>query len=136
VTMSSGEDFHLPARRFLIREAPSVYTVEDAATALTRSVRRLEAALDPVLGTIGFRTMLGLAIQRASLAYPFLQALSQGRDGLDRDDVARAIALAGLDNDEAMMAFEQLLATFFRLLAELLGVELTARIVEQATEAE
>ena len=89
----------------------------------------MHAALSPVIGQAGVAALYRRALHLSSADYPWLAAAYEGAT-TPGDFTAFREALAGQTSAVAGAAHDAMLQTLQRLLANLIGPSLTARLLE------
>jgi hypothetical protein len=123
------------ARTIVAREAGPSPAPAEVADAAERIVARLVAYLGRWIGLDGCGVLLGTALHRASVDWPFLAPVrcrtraAPHLDGLDTH-------FEGRDGADAAEATVGLLAEFMDLLAGTIGADLARRLVVKAVESE
>ena len=107
------------------RDRPNGTAVADAAVAQWRAV---VAALAPIIGSHGVAALYYRSLHLAAKVHPWL-AHERGADAPPIDLVALRSLVAGRDAASAAEGSDFLLRTFMELLAGLVGVSLTERLL-------
>jgi hypothetical protein len=91
--------------------------------------RGIDAALAPIVGTLGVATLYRRCIFLAGKTYPWLMHDQPG-DTPTLDLAALQALLSGRDGGEAAAAGQLLLATFTELIGRLIGTSLAERLLD------
>lgn len=126
--MSESDTLSALARR-VWDESVNGNTVLDLADALHLASGRLQTGLMPVFGSAGTRQIWGRAIRQATAREPLLAGIVAYDEGVEIPSTVRRQA-----NTEASAfhaACLTLLTNFLMTLADLVGPELTVRLVDE-----
>src|SRR5512138_420157 len=116
--LAEHDSLALLARRLLPADTTLVGLTED----MHRETGRIQASMAPIIGPGGVRLLLERATRQAANRWRVLLGVAVYEDGLDAGNVLRG--RSDRDYDEVRAAFEDLLVTFLRLLAGLVGQRL------------
>lgn len=112
----------------LSERAPPGASASQIAAALGSIALELDAALTPIIGPRGVMALWQRSLHLTSAAHPWLSAGQPG--GLSPLDTALlATAVAQRDDHDATVAVNALLQAFHELLASLIGLSLTERLL-------
>jgi hypothetical protein len=106
-----------------------------AAVDRLRPWRRISGQLVVLIGESGFCASFGRALRTLAVRYEWL-SVDPARKSIDGLLSALERDMAGVEPAVADIAGRELLDTFTRQLASLIGEALTARLLEQATASE
>lgn len=121
------------ANRLLNEHISGERTLEALVKGLRLASQQLLAKLVPLLGSLAVRMLLTLAIRRVAERHDFVTEITVYEDGIDADDVL--LAKSDADYDEVRVVFEDILASFLNRLAQMIGPDLTIRLVDEALAA-
>ncbi len=116
----------LLARRLL----PADETLVGLTEGMRRETGRIQASMAPIIGPAGVRLLLVRATHQAANRWRLLQGVAVYEDGLDAGNVLKG--RSDRDYGEVRAAFEDLLVTFLRLLAGLVGTQLAVALARDA----
>lgn len=122
-------------RRLVARPAVSGKGPDGAALAVHAACERTYRELTRALGLSGSEALLLRAIAEAQLQHPLLKEIRIGRTGTsDLDGVTAMVQAHGAPAVSA--ALEAVLERLFALLGRLIGDDMVARLVDQASSIE
>ncbi len=130
----SPEDPAAIGRRLFQRMTPPERTVEALSAGLQAACRQLDAALSPIVGTLGVQMVLRRAMTKATERYPLLVGVTVHDDGIDVGSLLGLSSEGGYE--QVRPAFEEVIAEFVVVLSQMLGVDLTARLLRVAFHQE
>ncbi len=116
----------LLARRLL----PADKTLVGLTEGMRRETGHIQANMAPIIGPGGVRLLLVRATYQAANRWRLLQGVAVYEDGLDAGNVLKG--RSDRDYGEVRAAFEDLLVTFLRLLAGLVGTQLAVALARDA----
>lgn len=105
--------------------------VERIAAAALETWQRIEAALAPIIGPLGFSSIYGRALKRSCAEHQWLCSIPpSSKDGPAL--AALHTALVQRSDAEAVAAHASLLQSFCEILSSLVGPALTERLLRNA----
>ncbi|MFJ7883033.1 hypothetical protein ACIQYF_05900 [Pseudomonas sp. NPDC096917] len=106
----------------------------NVADAIIATLQAIDTALAPIIGRKGVTALFRRSLHLCESSYPDLvDALDSGSDQTDYSGLSSIIGTR--TQEEALLLGEQLLRTLYQLLTSLIGVSLTARLLDAVFDA-